>query len=236
MIIDKSLCLPETAGLLEIMAPYIAHWKMGFGTAAFWPEEILRTKIELVKSHGISIYPGGTLFESHVQHGKMNEFLSLAKKLGFNAVEISDGSLEIKPDVRGAAIEAAKKLGLTVIAEVGKKDPSQQLSPEQTLRQLEADFSSGADFVVIEARESGKAVGIFDEKGEVKTDYFKRLTEGISTSVLPRIIWEAPQKEQQVFLLRTLGFNVGLGNLRHDELLATEALRNGMRWETFDAR
>lgn len=47
-----------------------------------------------------------------------------------------------------------------------------------------------------------------------------------------RLIWEAPQKDQQAALVRRFGANVSLGNVAAREALALEALRSGLRYET----
>ena len=48
-----------------------------------------------------------------------------------------------------------------------------------------------------------------------------------------RLIWEAPLKNQQTYLIQQFGPNVNLGNIPTGEALALEALRAGLRFETF---
>ena len=48
-----------------------------------------------------------------------------------------------------------------------------------------------------------------------------------------KIIWEAPQKAQQVYFLELLGANVNLGNIAPNEVLPLEATRVGLRGDTF---
>ncbi|MBZ0100526.1 MAG: phosphosulfolactate synthase, partial [Taibaiella sp.] len=48
-----------------------------------------------------------------------------------------------------------------------------------------------------------------------------------------QIIWEAPQKAQQVYFLELLGANVNLGNIPPSEVIPLEAMRNGLRGDTF---
>lgn len=47
------------------------------------------------------------------------------------------------------------------------------------------------------------------------------------------IIWEAPQKNQQVFFIKLFGSNVNLGNIAPDEIVSLETLRLGLRGDTF---
>ena len=49
-----------------------------------------------------------------------------------------------------------------------------------------------------------------------------------------KIIWEAPNKVQQVWFIKLLGQNVNLGNIRGDEVIALETTRIGIRGDTFD--
>ena len=49
-----------------------------------------------------------------------------------------------------------------------------------------------------------------------------------------KIIWEAPQKAQQLYFLELLGCNVNLGNIAPNEIIPLEAMRIGLRGDTFD--
>ena len=46
------------------------------------------------------------------------------------------------------------------------------------------------------------------------------------------LLWEAPIKNQQQFLIMKLGTNVSLGNIPPGDILALEALRQGLRGDT----
>ena len=47
------------------------------------------------------------------------------------------------------------------------------------------------------------------------------------------ILWEAPQKNQQVWFLKLFGANVNLGNIAPNEVIPLECLRLGLRGDTF---
>ena len=49
-----------------------------------------------------------------------------------------------------------------------------------------------------------------------------------------KIIWEAPQKTQQVYFIKLIGANVNLGNIAPNELIPLETIRLGLRGDTFD--
>ena len=56
----------------------------------------------------------------------------------------------------------------------------------------------------------------------------------ITAKVKPEdILWEAPQKNQQVWFVRLFGANVNLGNIAPNEVIPLECLRLGLRGDTF---
>lgn len=230
MLIDKGLTIAETRGLLELNAPAIDFIKLTFGTAALYPRQVLMEKIELAKAYSVAVYPGGTFFEISLHQGKSAAYFQKLRELGMEWVEISDGTLSISPQKRDVAIRTARDHGLRVISEVGKKDSANQ--PEETIlvETARRDFDSGADWVIIEGRESGKGIGIFDADGGVIA---AKLTALLDQLPQERIIWEAPLKNQQARLINLLGSNVNLGNIPPGEIMALEALRRGFRSDTW---
>ena len=49
---------------------------------------------------------------------------------------------------------------------------------------------------------------------------------------MEKIIWEAPLKNQQTYLILKFGPNVNLGNIAPDEVTALETMRRGLRGDT----
>jgi phosphosulfolactate synthase len=49
-----------------------------------------------------------------------------------------------------------------------------------------------------------------------------------------KILWEAPQKDQQLYFLQLIGANANLGNINPAEVIALEAMRVGLRGDTFE--
>src|ERR1044072_3158310 len=95
---------------------------------------------------------------------------------------------------------------------------------------MKSELEAGALKVIGEAREGGN-VGLFRSTGEVRSG----LVEEILTQVpSERIIWEAPQKAQQVWFIKLLGANVNLGNIAPADIIPLETLRLGLRSDTFD--
>ena len=230
MVMDKGLGLSETAELLSVAGGFIDYIKLAFGTSALYPGQILRDKVSLIRSWGIHVYPGGTFLEIASIQQQIAGFLEKCRELGFSAIEVSDGTISLTPDERTEIILKAKSMGYHVLSEVGKKSPMESPRVEEIVSQVNSDLTAGADHVILEARESGKGIGIFDENGDIRNEFFRNLAHDLRDN--PGIIWEAPLKNQQLELIRALGTNVNLGNIPPGEVLALEALRVGLRSDT----
>lgn len=232
-LIDKGLGLRAVEDLVETAGHLVDHVKLGFGSSAALDADLLRRKVARLVEAGISVYPGGTLLEAAWATGRLAAFLARARELGFDAVEVSDGTVEMPAEARRAAIERALDAGLTVISEVGRKDPRRQPTPAEMADRAEADLALGVALVTIEARESGRGTGIFDAEGHVEEAVLDALLAGIGDR--SRILWEAPLHHQQAYLIVRFGANVNLANIAPGEVLALEALRRGLRFETLRA-
>jgi phosphosulfolactate synthase len=231
MVIDTGLGVATAADLIETSGSYIDHWKFGFGTSAALPRDLLRRKLAFLASHGFLTYPGGTLLEVAIVQQHCRVFMGRARDLGFSAVEISDGTLPLPLLRRRNIVRCAIDAGLVAITEVGKKDPTTQPDARELADLALQDLEWGATWVLVEGRESGKGVGIYDSEGEIFGEMLDQMADAMGDKI-DRLIWEAPLKPQQAALVRRFGNDVSLGNVRWDEVLALEALRAGLRFET----
>lgn len=231
MVIDKGIGLTGTRDLMELAGDYVDQVKLTFGTSAFYPHRLLRQKIELVKSYGVDIFPGGTFLELALMQNKLEAYLERAESLGFTGIEVSDGTITIDAAARAATIRRARAFGFAlVVSEVGKKDPRDQVPDLQLWTQVEDDLEAGSDLVIVEGRESGQGVVIYDEAGHILEEELEEMVSHVSQP--GRLMWEAPQKAQQHQLVLRFGPNVNLGNIAPEEALALEALRVGLRGDT----
>lgn len=230
MIIDHGAGLSETRDALQTAAPYIDMIKLGFGTPALYKPEILSEKIRLVTSYGVDIFPGGTFLEVAIMQGKMKEFIHTASELGFTAVEVSDGTIDLTDRQREQAVHMAAGLGLKVITEVGKKEPGNILCFKDMIRLARKDLSAGANWVIVEGRDPAKDVGLYDHEGKLIEEEFNELLSILANPTF--LIFEAPEKDQQIDLINRLGVNVNLGNVSYRDTISLEALRVGLRADT----
>ncbi len=226
MVMDKGLSIEEAKNLLSVAHPHIDVIKLGFGTAFVTPN--LREKIEVYQSHNIPVYFGGTLFEAFLIRNQLEDYLAVCKDFGISYMEVSDGSISIPHDEKCGYIEKLSKIGV-VYSEVGSKDTEHIIPPYKWIELMRAELNAGAQYVIAEAREAGN-VGIYRGSGEVREGLVQEILTQIPAE---KIIWEAPQKAQQLYFLELIGCNVNLGNIAPSEIIALEAMRIGLRGDTF---
>ncbi len=226
MVMDKGLSINEVKNFLSVNEPHVDIVKLGFGTSFVTPN--LREKIEVFHSFNVPIYFGGTLFEAFLIRNQFEDYISICKDYGITYMEVSDGSINIPHAEKCGYIEKLTKHG-TVLSEVGSKDAAHIIPPYKWIELMRAELEAGSSYVIAEARESGN-VGIYRGSGEVR--------EGLVQEILTQIpgesiIWEAPQKQQQLYFLELLGCNVNLGNIAPSEVIPLETMRMGLRGDTF---
>ncbi len=231
MVLDKGLGLETASSLMDISGEYVDYLKFGWGTSIIHDEDIIKAKVEMYKAHDIVPYTGGTLFELAFMNGKLDEFFARAHNLGFPAIEISDGSIELAREDKLESIRKAKDEGFEVLSEVGKKNPllDKDLFLDERIGFMQEELDAGSSLVIVEAREGGKNIGIFDSSGNAKDDEVDCILSKIDND---RILWEAPNKDQQVYFILKLGNTVNLGNVSSDDITSLETLRQGLRGDT----
>ena len=226
MVMDKGLSIQEVNNFLSIAGPYVDVIKLGFGTSVVTPN--LREKIEVYKSYGIPVYFGGTLFEAFLIRNQFDNYITACKDFGIEYMEVSDGSITIPHAEKCGYIEKLTKYG-KVFSEVGSKDAANIMAPYKWIELMRAELNAGASYVIAEAREAGN-VGLYRDSGEVRQGLVNEILTQIPKE---KIIWEAPQKNQQLYFLQLLDCNVNLGNIAPSEVIALETMRIGLRSDTF---
>src|SRR3972149_11131941 len=94
---------------------------------------------------------------------------------------------------------------------------------------MKLELNAGSWKVIAEARESG-TIGIYNADGSANSELIDDIIHEIEPE---KVLWEAPNKAQQVYFIKLLGHNVNLGNIATNEVFALEALRLGLRGDTF---
>jgi phosphosulfolactate synthase len=227
MVMDKGLSIREVEDLIEVAGNYIDFIKLGWATSYVTPN--LKKKLEVYKAANIPVYFGGTLFEAFIIRGQFDDYLRILEEYEMTLAEVSDGSIDLNHEEKCKYITRLAK-HVTVLSEVGSKDVTKIIPPYKWIQLMQAELDAGAWKVIGEAREGGN-VGLFRSTGEVRSG----LVEEILTKIpFEKIIWEAPQRDQQVWFIKLLGTNVNLGNISPNEVVPLETLRLGLRSDTFD--
>ncbi|HII08065.1 MAG TPA: phosphosulfolactate synthase [Methanosphaera sp.] len=231
MVIDKGLGSKHVEDMLKVNGNYFNFIKYGWGTSILCDDKLVKEKNEIYNSYNIKSYTGGTLFELANKQNKIDEYFDEIDRLGFTAIEISDGSTVIPEEDRKDLIKKAKEMGYYTLSEIGKKNPEKdhEYSIDKRIEMIQMDIDSGSDMVIIEGRESGKNIGIYDEKGNIKSDDLNKISQKVDQK---KIMWEAPNKNQQIELILTIGNEVNIGNVSPDEIISLETLRRGLRGDT----
>lgn len=227
MVMDKGLSIAEVNNFLSIARPHVDIIKLGFGTAAVTPN--LKEKLAVYAAADLPVYFGGTLFEAFLVRKQMDDYIAALKEFGMSYVEVSDGSVVIPHAEKCKHIERLAREGFTVLSEVGSKDASNVMPPYKWIEQMQAELNAGSSTVIAEAREAGN-IGIYRGSGEVREGLVQEILTKIPSE---KILWEAPQKAQQVYFLNLLGCNVNLGNIAPNEVIPLEAMRIGLRGDSF---
>lgn len=226
MVMDKGLSIQEVTNFLSVAHPHVDIVKLGFGTSFVTPN--LKEKIEVYNSFNIPIYFGGTLFEAFLIRDQFEDYITVCKEFGVSYMEVSDGSINITHAEKCGYIEKLTRHGI-VLSEVGSKDAAHIIPPYKWIELMRSELNAGSSYVIAEARESGN-VGIYRGSGEVREGLVQEILTQIPEE---KIIWEAPQKTQQLYFIELVGCNVNLGNIAPTEVLPLETMRIGLRGDTF---
>lgn len=228
-VLDKGMAPGDLRVLLARFGQHVDIWKMGWGTAYLDPD--LAQKLAILDQHGVRACTGGTLLEAAWLQGRAGECLSWCAAAGFGCVEVSNGVAGMPLAEKRRLISAAAQQ-FTVIAEVGSKDPAAPVSPRDWAQEMVGDVESGATWVITEGRAQG-TVGLFSAEGLVREEEAGQLAALVAGTVgISRVVFEAPQRNQQAWLINRLGADVSLGNVPPDDVLALETLRRGLRGDT----
>lgn len=224
-VIDSGLSTAEVDGMLRHAAAHIDAVRLGWGSAYVTAE--LDAKLAAYRTHDVPVMLGGTLTELAWLHDRVDELCDWIDELGIDRIEVSSGCVAIPPEEKRALIERMAER-YTVYAEVGEKDPAALMAPYRWVQLIRDALEAGAEMVVCEGRATGTA-GLYRPDGEARTGLIDEIVHEIDRS---RLVFEAPRKNQQVWLIERYGGDVNLGNVPPAEILSLETLRLGLRADT----
>ncbi|HEY8866314.1 MAG TPA: phosphosulfolactate synthase [Solirubrobacteraceae bacterium] len=224
-VLDRGLSVAEVDSMIEVAGSFVDYVKLGWGTALATGN--LDAKLARYREHGIPVVLGGTLTELAIAQGRVDGLIAWLRELEIDHVEVSDGTITLDHGDKLALIERLAA-DFTVFSEVGSKDAAEIMAPYRWVEQIETELRAGAWRVIAEARETGTA-GIYRADGEVRMGLIDEIVHAVDPALL---LFEAPQKEQQVWFMRRFGAEVNLGNIAPADVLSLETLRLGLRSDT----
>jgi phosphosulfolactate synthase len=226
MVMDKGLSVREVEDMLSTSADHIDIVKLGWATSFVTPN--IENKLAAYREANIPVYFGGTLFEAFVVRNQFEDYMRILDKYDLQLAEVSDGSITLPHEEKCEYISKLAQRG-KVLSEVGSKDAEKIFAPYKWIQMMKAELEAGAWKVIGEAREGGN-IGLYRSSGEVRQGLVDEIIHAISAE---NIIWEAPQKSQQVYFVKLVGQNVNLGNIAPNEIIPLETIRLGLRGDTF---
>ena len=216
--------LEQSAHLMSILKISMACWIVA-------KEASTRRKVAAAKKHRVPTVTGGGPFEIAVAQGQLSAYLDLCADIGVTRIECGEGFTEMTLQAADVIRMAANR-GLDVQFELGKKHTGAFTNDgvTQLIEQGQRWLNAGALQLVVEARESAKGVGLFDDLGNLDRGYADRFAEAFG---LQTVMFEAPNKPSQFALLNHFGREVHLCNVRLEELLRVEIYRRGLHSDAF---
>ena len=224
-VVDPGLTRVEAEGLMELAASHVDVVRLGWGSALV--TGALEAKLESYREHDVAPMLGGTLTELAWRHGRVDALREALLRLGIRHIEVSEGTLDLPRDEKRRLIGDLKR-DFCVFVEVGSKDGRLAPSGEQWIRQASEALDAGAHAIVCEGRVSGDA-GLYWPDGSIRDELVEAL---VGAAGVERLIFEAPRRSQQAWLVRHFGPDVNLGNVLPWDLIAVESLRLSLRSDT----
>jgi phosphosulfolactate synthase len=217
--------LEQSHHLMSILKVSMACWMIA-------NEDVTRQKIAVAKKYRVPTTTGGGPFEVAYVQDKLEQYLDLVADFGFTRIECGEGFTDISLNAQ-EIVKMANDRGLEVQFELGKKHTGAftQDVVEALISQGKRWLEAGAVQLVVEARESAKGVGLFDDEGNLNVVFADRFANAFGHGV---VMFEAPNKLSQFALLDHFGREVHLCNVRLEELLRVEIYRRGLHSDAFN--
>ena len=228
---DPGYDLATLASHIEQSHHLISILKLSMACWMIANEDVTRQKIAAAKKYNVPTTTGGGPFEVAYVQGKLNQYLDLVADFGFTRIECGEGFTDISLNAK-EIVKMANDRGLEVQFELGKKHTGAftEDTVDALIDQGKKWLEAGALQLVVEARESAKGVGLFDNQGNLNTQFADKFVNAFGHGT---IMFEAPNKPSQFALLDHFGREVHLCNVRIEELLRVEIYRRGLHSDAF---
>ncbi|HEY3716137.1 MAG TPA: phosphosulfolactate synthase [Jatrophihabitantaceae bacterium] len=224
-VLDKATPIPVLEAYLGQHGEVIDFVKLGWGLG--YLDAHVADRVEMCRRYGAVLVTGGTFLEIAAQQRRVEEFHDWALSQRIPAVEVSNGLSLLSRDEKQKLV-ARLSADFVVLAETGSKDDNTIAEPLEWAQEMAGDLAAGASWAIAEGRESGR-VGLYHHDGSIRDSLVDILASRVDPSA---IVFEAPRKSQQLWLIKHLGPDVGLGNIELADVGSVESLRVGLRADT----
>lgn len=216
--------LEQSAHLISILKISMACWQIA-------NEAATQKKLDAARRFNVPTCTGGGPFEVASHFGRLDEFLDLCANIGITRIEAGAGFIDLAL-TPNKVVKKATKRGLEVQFELGDKHggPFTNEVITKLLDEGQEWLDAGAKQIVVEARESAKDIGLFNDCGRFDTTGADRFVQAFG---METVIFEAPNKASQFALINHFGPEVHLCNVRLEELLRVEIYRRGLHSDSF---
>ncbi len=227
-VLDSGLTPEGTRAFLGQAGALVDIVKVGWGIGYIDPA--LEERVGICADHDCPVSLGGTLLEVAALQDRVGELRDWALKVGMTHIEVSNG-LRALAAGRKHALVRELAADFVVLAETGAKEGNYPPTPAEWAEEMARDLDAGATWVIAEGRESGR-VGLYHADQGIREDLVTAIVDWIPQD---KVIFEAPDKNQQAWFVRQLGADVNLGNVAPASVLTLETLRLGLRADTASA-
>ena len=220
IVADRGMGPGRLSDLLESAGSWIDFFKVAIGAWRLQDESFLRRKLERLAEHGVRTFIAGDAIEAAVVQGVAARFYEEARRLGFDAVEVSSAQIALGTDDKCRLVEMAAAAGLAVVAEAGRKGaPQWTASAAQVCAEIERLRRAGAWKVLIQGE--GIVEGVDERRYDLLLDIASRFP-------IADLIFQAKDSASQEWFVTTFGNGVNL-DIDDHQVLDLELMRRGLR-------
>ena len=220
IVADRGMAMYRVADLIESAGEYIDLMKVAIGAFRLQPEAFLKRKMAALREANIRVFFAGDVTESAFQQGVSRQFYATVRKLGAEAVEVSNAQVAMSLRDKCELIRMATGEGLKVVAEAGQKGIEDWTSSQgYVFAQVEAYKKAGAWKVLVQGE--GTSEGVTEFKGNFVLNLVGRFNA-------QDFIFQAKDGVTQAWYLNTLGNQANL-DIDDHQVIDVELMRRGIR-------
>lgn len=217
---DRGLGPNAQADLIAMAGDFIDVVKFAMGFPRLLPPERVRSKIAAYADAGLPVFFAGEISELAAMRGQAPAYFDQIRALGGWAVEVSNAQVAMDAAAKVALIGQARKAGLEVVAECGRKGGVGWAdSTALVTAEVAACLEAGAWRVLVQAE------GLNEDVPEPNE---KLISDLIARFGLEKLIFQAKDGHLLSWFLTRFGSGISL-DVDADQVLDLELRRRGLR-------